>query len=211
MEQSVMVFGGTAARSSAIPTPTTGMTSYIGTTGTASIPQIETYTGSDWQTPYGLTLVANVNFSAASVVAIDNVFTASYDNYRIVVFAEGSANASAAFVLRKAGVPNAAGWYGAAFYTQFNGNAANFNSANNATFCSAAAFGTDGSASCFDVLNARSVSGDSVVVQGQNQYQPAGYNAFFGFNINGNVYDGFSLTPGSGTITGKIIFLTKLI
>jgi hypothetical protein len=81
MEQSVMVFGGTAARSSAIPTPSTGMTTYIGVTGTASIPQIETYTGSAWQTPYGLTQVANVSFTSAASIAIDNVFSTTYTNY----------------------------------------------------------------------------------------------------------------------------------
>jgi hypothetical protein len=84
MEQSVMYFGGTAARASAIPTPSTGMTTYIGVTGTATIPQIETYTGSVWQTPYGLTQVANVSFSAASSITIANVFSATYDNYKVV-------------------------------------------------------------------------------------------------------------------------------
>jgi hypothetical protein len=85
MEQSVMVFGGTAARASAIPTPSTGMTSYIGVTGTATIPQLETYTGSAWQTPYGLTLVANASFSAASNITIDNVFSALYRNYSLFI------------------------------------------------------------------------------------------------------------------------------
>jgi hypothetical protein len=84
MEQSVMYFAGTAARASAIPTPSTGMTSYIGVTGTATIPQLETYTGSAWQTPYGSTLVANVSFSGASAVNIDNVFTSTYQNYKLV-------------------------------------------------------------------------------------------------------------------------------
>jgi len=60
------------------------MTSYISTTGTATIPQIETYTGSAWQTPYGMTEVANVSFSAASSVTVDNVFTSAYDSYKIV-------------------------------------------------------------------------------------------------------------------------------
>ena len=83
MEQSVMYFGGTAARASAIPTPSTGMTSYIGVTGTATIPQLETYTGSAWQTPYGITQVANVSASAATSVAINNIFTSVYDNYKI--------------------------------------------------------------------------------------------------------------------------------
>jgi hypothetical protein len=86
MEQSVMVFGGTAARASAIPTPSTGMTTYIGVTGTATIPQIETYTGSAWQTPYGATLVANVNFSSAASIAVDNVFDSKFDHYRVIIF-----------------------------------------------------------------------------------------------------------------------------
>jgi hypothetical protein len=85
MDQSVMYFGGTAARNSAIPTPTTGMTTYIGTTGTATIPQIETYTGSAWQTPYGQTLLATRDVTATSTVAFDNVFTSTYTNYIVTV------------------------------------------------------------------------------------------------------------------------------
>ena len=84
MDQSVMYFAGTAARSSAIATPTTGMVSYIGVTGTASIPQIETYTGSAWQTPYGSTLIANATVSAAATTSINNVFSSAYENYMIV-------------------------------------------------------------------------------------------------------------------------------
>jgi len=85
MEQSVMYFGGTAARASAIPTPTTGMTTYIGVSGTASIPQLETYTGSAWQTPYGLTQVANVTVSGAATIQIDNCFSSAYDSYKLVI------------------------------------------------------------------------------------------------------------------------------
>ena len=94
MEQSVMYFGGTAARASAIPTPSTGMTSYIGVTGTATIPQLETYTGSDWQTPYGLTQVANVSFSSVASINIDNVFTSAFANYRLVFDFSVSTNAA---------------------------------------------------------------------------------------------------------------------
>jgi hypothetical protein len=43
MEQTVMVFGGTAARSSAIPTPSEGMVSYR-----TDIDIVETYNGSSW-------------------------------------------------------------------------------------------------------------------------------------------------------------------
>jgi hypothetical protein len=85
MEQSVMNFGGTAARASAIPTPSTGMTTYIGTTGTAAIPQLESYTGAAWQNLGGLVLLATVPYSAASSVTLDNVFTTQYEDYRIML------------------------------------------------------------------------------------------------------------------------------
>jgi len=85
MDQTVMNFAGTAARSSAIATPTTGMTTYIGTTGTASIPQLEIYTGSAFQTPYGSTLIGRGTFSGAATFSMDNVFSATYDNYIIQI------------------------------------------------------------------------------------------------------------------------------
>lgn len=43
MEQSVMVFGGTAARSSAIPTPSEGMVTYL-----SDLNDIQAYNGSSW-------------------------------------------------------------------------------------------------------------------------------------------------------------------
>jgi hypothetical protein len=82
MDQSVMNFATSAARASAIPTPTQGMTSYISTTGTATIPQIETYTGSEWQTPYGSTLIARATLSGSSVI-LANVFSASFNTYKL--------------------------------------------------------------------------------------------------------------------------------
>jgi hypothetical protein len=80
------VYTNESTRSAAIPTPTTGMVTYVGDTGTDSstIPQLETYTGSAWQTPYGLSLVAKVDFTSAASIAIDNVFTTAYDNYKII-------------------------------------------------------------------------------------------------------------------------------
>jgi hypothetical protein len=79
------VYTNESTRSAAIPTPTTGMVTYVGDTGTdpSTIPQIETYTGSQWQTPYGLTLLANQSFVSATTINIDNVFTNAFDNYYI--------------------------------------------------------------------------------------------------------------------------------
>jgi hypothetical protein len=43
MQQSVMLFGGTAARASAIPTPSAGMVTYI-----SDVAQLQYYNGSAW-------------------------------------------------------------------------------------------------------------------------------------------------------------------
>jgi hypothetical protein len=79
------VYTNESTRSAAIPTPTTGMVTYVGDTGTESpsstIPQLEAYTGSAWQTPYGLTLIARQDFTGASSVAFNNIFTSTYKTY----------------------------------------------------------------------------------------------------------------------------------
>jgi hypothetical protein len=110
MEQSVMYFAGTAARSSAIPTPSTGMTSYIGVTGTATIPQIETYTGSTWETPYGHTLIADVPIpSAVASVAIDNCFSSRFDEYIIYTSGFSSSTVDALNLQMRDGSGNVGG------------------------------------------------------------------------------------------------------
>jgi hypothetical protein len=79
-DQAVMYYASTAARTSAIASPTTGMVSYVGDTP----PQIETYTGAAWQNLNGLTLLNASTFTTVTSVQIDNVFTTAYDNYRIL-------------------------------------------------------------------------------------------------------------------------------
>jgi hypothetical protein len=89
MDQSVMNFASSAARASAIPTPTAGMVSYLADTGsespTSTIPQIEAYTGAQWQTPYGATLLANVPFTAVANITVDNVYATQYADYFISI------------------------------------------------------------------------------------------------------------------------------
>ena len=48
MDQTIMVFGGTAARASAIPTPTEGMFTYVSDTNS-----FEFWDGSAWQSAGG--------------------------------------------------------------------------------------------------------------------------------------------------------------
>jgi hypothetical protein len=99
------------------------MVTYVGDTGTDSstIPQLETYTGSAWQTPYGMTLVGSANFTSATNVSFNNVFTSAYRNYFVVSNLYGSANNLAVtFRLRASGVDYSGAGYTAADITITN-------------------------------------------------------------------------------------------
>jgi hypothetical protein len=118
MDQSVMNFATVAARSSAIPTPTTGMVSYVGDTGTdtatgatvVNVPQIQAYTGAAWQNIDGLTFISRATVtSGASSVFIDNVFSADFDSYKIMISNLGS-NVDSGLLLAIGA--NASGYYG---------------------------------------------------------------------------------------------------
>jgi hypothetical protein len=101
MDQSVMVFGGTAARGSAIPTPSDGMPAYLQDSDTLTI-----YNGTDWipvggDEP-GLQLIDSTSFSAVASERLDNVFSATYDNYKIVINITSGSSAGADLQLRMA-------------------------------------------------------------------------------------------------------------
>ena len=84
-DQSVMVFGGSAARSSAIGTANfeEGMVSYLTDTD-----KVEAYNGTNWvqvgSSNQGLTLISTTSFSAVSSQAV-TAFSSTYNNYRIIV------------------------------------------------------------------------------------------------------------------------------
>jgi hypothetical protein len=105
MEQSVMTFGGSAARSSAIGTANfeEGMTSFLTDTD-----KLEVYNGTNWvsvapTSTQGLTLISTSTFSGVSSQSVSDVFSATYDNYRIIVTGTATVNASLGFRLRVSG------------------------------------------------------------------------------------------------------------
>ena len=86
-DQSVMVFGGTAARSSAIGTANfeEGMLTYL-----TDVDKLQVYTGAAFADVYppatsnqGLTLINTTSFSGVSSQAINTVFNSTYTNYRV--------------------------------------------------------------------------------------------------------------------------------
>jgi hypothetical protein len=109
MDQSVMNFASSAARSSAIPTPTEGMTTYVSDRN-----QIESYDGANWISTSGLTYIDTLSFTSVSSVSFPNdVFTSDYDNYRLVLYLDGvnSGGQNIALRLRAAGTDNTSSNY----------------------------------------------------------------------------------------------------
>jgi hypothetical protein len=112
MEQSVMNFAGTAARGSALASVlSAGQMAHVGG-GTVTV-----YDGSAWQQVYpaasaGLVFVAGTAFSAVSSVSVNNCFTSTYDNYRIVLaVSAGTSSISPQMRLRAAATDNSSNNY----------------------------------------------------------------------------------------------------
>jgi hypothetical protein len=101
------VYTNESTRSAAIPTPTTGMVTYVGDTGTESpsstIPQLEAYTGSAWQNLSGMTLLGNFNWNNTATFTVDNVFTTAYDEYKIIISQSAGAGYSGLTVNPRSG------------------------------------------------------------------------------------------------------------
>jgi hypothetical protein len=115
-DQAVMVFGGTAARSSAIGTANfeEGMLTYL-----TDVDKLQVYTGAAFADVYpaaatnqGLTLINTTSFSGVASQSINDVFSATYDNYKVLIRLNASSVTSNAFFrLRVSGADNTSGVY----------------------------------------------------------------------------------------------------
>ena len=101
MDQTVMSFAGTAARTTAIPTPTLGMYTHL--EDAAPAPRLQFWNGSAWRSPLGSTLVASSSFSAVTSVAFNNIFTSEFDNYEIFISASANVASAVSMFLRAGG------------------------------------------------------------------------------------------------------------
>ena len=89
MRQSVSTFSNAAARTAAITSPSEGMLTY-----TEDNNLYATWNGSAWASPFGLTLIAKQTIgTSVSSVTVSNVFSDTYDAYKIIV--SGGVNSAA--------------------------------------------------------------------------------------------------------------------
>ena len=206
MDQSVMVFGGSAARSSAIGTANfeEGMVSYLTDTD-----KVEAYNGTNWvsvapTTSQGLTLINTTSFSAvASHSLATNTFSSTYTNYRIVFdYIYGSANALLRLRYRKAGTDNTSSiYYSGVHFTNWSGVAGVSTSSAAATSSAILSLSTVTGSLTLDIsqpLVRPMLTGMAM------QAGPEDRGVYISAYINGSdTFDSLTLFPASGTITGS--------
>lgn len=158
----------------------------------------------------GLAFVTANTFSASSAVNVNNCFTSTYDNYRIVLSLDSVSTALALLMrMRVSGVDNASANY------YFNGPSTETSSATAVTTARSVGLinqfnvffaDTNGSGNVsLDVYNpARAVR---TMVTYMNIFQNATDMrtvALGGLMSVTTAYDGFSLVPSTGTVTGSV-------
>jgi hypothetical protein len=191
------------------------MASYVpkvGVTGTVDLSTaVVKGAGMDLITPTsvagtGVTLSGGqVNFSAATSVSVNGCFTSAYDTYRIVIY--GGASAISIGVdarLRLSGTDNATANSYIRTFVRGVSNAASAAIITGTSFSFIASTDTDIWSTNFDVMRPAlaSMTGFSGMFAGTSSAS-SDYVAAFGGRHNQTVaYDGISIIPQSGNITG---------
>ena len=199
-----MVFGGTAARSSAIPTPSEGMTSYRTDTQ-----QIESYDGAAWRGMSGLQLVKKQTIgTGVTTVNVTEAFSSVYENYRIIV---NGGTANAAFALHLQLGATTSGYRYSYIFNQTSSSTVLGGASESGTFFSdvgRAAGGNGFNLSC-DLFSPNVANATGI------RYNGCDLASSSGFNINGQgnlpnttQYTDFTiLTASGGQLTGGKIYV----
>jgi hypothetical protein len=203
MDQSVMVFGGTAARSSAIPTPTEGMMSYRTDDDVVEVFDGSAYVGVGGAG--GLTLINTTSFSAVSSVSVSDVFSATYDTYVVRSSYTGSASTFCNIRLRVAGADASAADYSRQLMDVSN-NVTNFARASGETsWVNAVAHRTTGNrANLLEIHRPFDAAPTTAIKLGGSSNSTIDFANFISQHDVATSYTGFTYVVGSGTITGSI-------
>ena len=147
-----------------------------------------------------------VDFSGASSVSVNTVFSDSYKFYKIVFEYIGTgAGADVRFRWRDNTTDNTGSYYGAGYYARYTGTSGMFGAVNggaqlyiqpqNTTYASGG-----------EIEMYRKIGGQVASMTAKwHQVQDAQTVYYGGYNATGNPFNGFSFVPTSGNITGQIL------
>lgn len=198
----VTVNGGTILGQATIPTQYGGLTLYY-------------YSGTWYSNPHGpaatltsgLTLISTTAFSASAAININNCFTSTYDNYRVILNATAAAGDPAANIrLRVSGADDSSTNYAYQYMYSASTSTGALRGTGQTQYQSGY-FGTGQNICTMDIINPYLVGSRTSFI---NQV----------FNANGTttpenglcageyfvnkLFDGFSIIPASSTFTGTV-------
>jgi hypothetical protein len=160
-------------------------------------------TSAVWGAAGALTLITSESFSAVSSVSVNGCFTSTYQNYRILISATSSADNQNAFRLRASGSDNST----ANSYT-FQDFVAdgNFVGGGRTTGTSAnfARFGGDINYAVLEFTQVAEAKATGFISLSQAGVSGGLIYQYVGRHNQTVAYDGFTIFPPSGTITGTL-------
>jgi hypothetical protein len=195
----VMSFAGTAARGSAISSPVEGMVTYLEDSN-----DLQVNTGSAYSSILGLQHINTTPFTSATSVSVNDVFSSSFDNYRILITISSASTTlqRLSLRLRSGGTDNTSTnylWgnlYTGAFVSEPSGS----NRTTETSFFMGISQSTQGSSTDAVLLKPFLSEATQFISTSVGSYiSTAG-----GITTVGTSYDGFTLLPGSGNFTGNV-------
>jgi hypothetical protein len=194
-------YADSAARTTAIPSPTEADLSYLQDTNS-----VEVYDGSAWAAVGaggGTALITSSTFSGSSTVSVDNCFTSSYNAYQIIFTNTASNNLANIYMrFRASGADTATGYdIGEAIIRFSDGYFSNDGNGNAQTLMIMGYTST-----------ARTHHNITVWEPTETQYTAMWYNAIHpdyaewggGSQTTTTSFDGFTIWPSAGTISGEL-------
>jgi hypothetical protein len=204
MDQSVMVFGGTAARSSAIPTPTEGMMSYRTDDDVVEVFDGSAYVGVGGGASGALTLISKTTIgTSVASVNVTSAFSSAYRRYKVFIAGSGTNTNDGNLAFKLGSSTTGYYWAGAApLYatsTISNNNGNNQASFSSIGFVHPSRVNLDLELIDPGVASFTKIVGARVALNGAANYA--------GSHDVATAFTDFTITPSAGTMTGGTIYV----
>jgi hypothetical protein len=169
-----------------------------------TLSQTLVYNGSAWVVQSGgLVFITSTTFSAASTFSINNCFSSAYFNYRILIRSLGAGGATELrYRLRVGGTDNSSANYSSQRLYAQNTSVGGYNEINQTSGFLYTTNSTDISASSTEIF--RPFEAATTHFHTEGKYNDYGIDLLAGRHLVSTSYDGITIFPQSGTITGEI-------